>query len=120
PDWSSATTLYLTEGESDCWTLWHHGLPALAIAGADVVGCLTLADVGGFSRLVFCPDNDKGGERFVVQARQHLKRIGYQGDAYVARLPPGVKDLNELHRRGPDAFRREFFAVADTTVAEPL
>src|SRR5262249_18588222 len=26
--------LVMVEGESDCWTLWHHGMPALGIPGA--------------------------------------------------------------------------------------
>src|SRR5262245_47896355 len=27
--------LILPEGESDCWVLWHHGLPGLGIPGAN-------------------------------------------------------------------------------------
>src|SRR5262249_54563440 len=34
---NKAGFLILVEGESDCWTLWHHGLPALGIPGESAV-----------------------------------------------------------------------------------
>jgi putative DNA primase/helicase len=37
--------LILVEGESDCWTLWYHGFPALGVPGADMTGTLEAANV---------------------------------------------------------------------------
>src|SRR5207237_257756 len=37
--------LILVEGESDCWVLWYHGLPALGIPGADATKCLNASFV---------------------------------------------------------------------------
>ena len=34
--------LVLVEGESDCWTLWHHDLPALGLPGATMAKLLDL------------------------------------------------------------------------------
>ena len=34
---AAAGHLILVEGESDCWTLWFHGHPALGLPGADTV-----------------------------------------------------------------------------------
>src|SRR5438876_12119649 len=31
---TKAGFIVLVEGESDCWALWHHGIPALGIPGA--------------------------------------------------------------------------------------
>ena len=32
--------LVLVEGESDCWTLWYHGFPALGLPGAEMARTL--------------------------------------------------------------------------------
>ncbi len=43
--------LIIVEGESDCWTCWHHGLPALGIPGATMYNKLEAGHVEGFSTL---------------------------------------------------------------------
>jgi hypothetical protein len=36
-EWTGSDTLYLCEGTSDTWTLWHADLPALGIPSARIV-----------------------------------------------------------------------------------
>src|SRR5260370_14925069 len=39
-DARKAGYLVLVEGESDCWTLWYQGFPALGLPGAEMAGVL--------------------------------------------------------------------------------
>src|SRR5262249_40596908 len=43
--------LILVEGESDCWTLWHYGLPALGIPGANAAKVLDAEHVDGLAKV---------------------------------------------------------------------
>src|SRR6516162_10769088 len=38
--------LILVEGESDCWTLWHHNFPALGVPGANALAAIENAPEG--------------------------------------------------------------------------
>src|SRR6185503_13055995 len=40
-------SLVLVEGESDCWTLWHHGIAALGVPGASSARVLEAGHLGG-------------------------------------------------------------------------
>src|SRR5262245_27210961 len=42
---NKAGILFIVEGESDCWTLWHHSLPALGIPGANAAKVILLEHV---------------------------------------------------------------------------
>jgi hypothetical protein len=111
--------LVLVEGESDSWTLWHHGYPALGLPGADTVAkTLAIGHLGGIKRLFVAEEADAGGKNFVANVASRLREIGWRGEALVVRL--GVKDVSELHLQCPDAaeFRRRFQAALDR--AEPL
>jgi hypothetical protein len=99
--------LYLTEGESDAWTLWQHGLPALALPGSNMAGRLQVEQLRGVTDLYLTPDNDQGGKTLTEGVGRRLGEIGYAGRAYVLHLPEGIKDVNELHCRGPKRFRKD-------------
>jgi hypothetical protein len=43
--------LYVAEGESDAWSLWAAGLPAVGIPGAQAAGCLHAEDLEGFDQV---------------------------------------------------------------------
>ena len=56
--------LVLVEGESDCWTLWHHGFPALGIPGATMTGTIRADHLLGIGTLHYVREPDGGGDRF--------------------------------------------------------
>jgi hypothetical protein len=110
--------LLLVEGESDCWTLWHHGLPALGLPGAKTVHkTLHVGHVNGIPRIYVVQETDEAGPQFIANVANRLRDIGWEGDARVVSLAP-AKDANALHKQGPAKFHDHFKAAMDR--AEPL
>ncbi|AEG14986.1 phage/plasmid primase, P4 family [Desulfofundulus kuznetsovii DSM 6115] len=110
--------LVLVEGESDCWTLWYHGFPALGIPGADMTEKLKLEHVKDIPRLYVVREPDKGGDTFAAGIAKRLAGWKtWQGEAYEVRLT-GAKDPNDLHKQNPDELKAKFQAALDA--AEPL
>lgn len=97
--------VFLVEGESDCWTLWHHGLPALGIPGASATKVLQAEHVDGIERLYVVHEPDAGGENFIRGVRERLKEIGWGGEVSVLKMPDNLKDANDLHKAGPERFK---------------
>ncbi len=64
--------LILVEGESDCWTLWYHGFPALGLPGADMVSKLEEAYLAGIDTLYILREPDAAGAKFVRDLAQRL------------------------------------------------
>ncbi|NUM33455.1 MAG: hypothetical protein HUU50_02835 [Candidatus Brocadiae bacterium] len=108
--------LFLVEGESDCWTLWYHGYPALGLPGADMAKKIALGHVAGIKKIYIIKEPDKGGETFVHGIRRRLEYIGYKGIAFVIEMQ-GVKDPNEMHQRSRH-FKEDFQKLIEQ--AKPL
>jgi hypothetical protein len=109
--------LVLVEGESDCWTLWYHGFPALGLPGAEMARILEESMLTGIDRLYIMQEPDAGGMAFVTQIERKLEAWQWPGKAFVLRLE-GAKDPNELHQHDRQGFRTAFQHVLDQ--AEPL
>lgn len=110
--------LVLVEGESDCWTLWHHGFPALGLPGADMTKTLRAAYFQGIDRVYVFREPDRGGETFVRGiAEQFSGWRSWRGELREINLP-GAKDPNELHKQDPGGFKAAFEAALEA--AEPL
>jgi DNA-binding transcriptional ArsR family regulator len=109
PEWGDADTLYLCEGTSDTWTLWHADLPALGIPSATYWREEWWREVEGFERIVLIPDNDEAGEKL---AREIAKTCpdALRERVHVLRLPDGIKDANELWQQ-LDADAEQFRAA---------
>jgi DNA-binding transcriptional ArsR family regulator len=106
-EWTGSDTLYLCEGTSDTWTLWHADLPALGIPSASTWKSEWWREVEGFQRIALIPDADAAGRQLVEKLAEtcpdHL-----QERVYVLHLPEGVKDANELWQQvdaDPERFR---------------
>ena len=67
--------IVLVEGESDCWTLWYHGFPALGVPGADMASKLEPEHLQGVDRVYVCREPDRGGETFVRGVARRLQEI---------------------------------------------
>jgi DNA-binding MarR family transcriptional regulator len=105
PEWGDADTIYLCEGESDTWTLWHADLPALGIPGASMWKPEWWRNLWAFRRIVIIPDADQAGgqlvEKLALSCPDYLRER-----VQVLQLPEGVKDANELwQREGANAER---------------
>jgi hypothetical protein len=109
----------LVEGESDCWALWHHGLPALGIPGANAVKTLEKEHVEGIATVYVHREPDNGGTIFVEGVRRRLAELGFAGKAFELRMPEEVKDPADLHARDPEGFktRLEIAIQASTPIA---
>jgi putative DNA primase/helicase len=110
--------LVLVEGESDCWTLWYHGFPALGIPGATMGKTLQAEYLLGIAEIYVWREPDKAGRTFEEKIPQRLREVGFSGQIWVMKIDE-VKDPNELHKQEPEDFKATFRAALDETKAPP-
>src|SRR5262245_49884621 len=82
-----ASCLFLTEGESDGWCLWHHGIPALGIPGNPSPKVLKAEHVEGVEQVYVVVENDQGGGTFLEAVPKRLRALGYRDAVYSLHLP---------------------------------
>ncbi|HZU66280.1 MAG TPA: AAA family ATPase [Ktedonobacteraceae bacterium] len=116
-DARKAGYLVLVEGESDCWTLWYQGIPALGIPGAEMTGVLEAAMLSGIDRLYLMHEPDQGGSTFVSHLTKRLTEWRWSGNVFVVRLSR-AKDSSDLYTQDRQGFRAAFQHALDH--AEPL
>lgn len=90
----------MVEGESDCHTLWHYGIPALGSPGADTFQPAWVKYVDGLRIYIF-QEPDHGGEVFVKKVCRGLVEGRFDGQVYRLTIP-GHKDPSALHLSGDD------------------
>jgi DNA-binding transcriptional ArsR family regulator len=103
----------LVEGESDCHTLWHHGIPALGLPGAS--GWRESRDavhLRNFGRVSVVIEPDQGGEAVLGW----LAESSIRDRAWLVEVD-GHKDPSALHVADPDRFQERWRAAIDA--AEP-
>jgi len=106
-DWITADTLYLCEGCTDTWSMWHAGLPAIGIPSASTWREEWWRELDGYPKIVVIPDTDKAGAE-LAQKLANTCPEQFRERVYVLQLPDGVKDVNELWQRenaNPERFR---------------
>ena len=116
-DARKAGYLLLVEGESDCWTLWYQGFPALGIPGAEMNGLLEASMLSGIDRLYLLQEPDQGGTAFVSHLAKRLTEWRWPGKIFVVRLR-GAKDPSELYQQDRAGFRAAFQRALEQ--AEPV
>lgn len=102
-----AHTLWIVEGESDCWTQWLHGIPTLGIPGAGNTKVLEATHLREIDTLYVVQEppspgkKSDAGKQFIDGLCVRLKDIGYQGDVFAVSLQRSlsVKDPNDLHKQ---------------------
>src|SRR6266567_2380237 len=77
-DARKAGYLVLVEGESDCWTLWYQGFPALGLPGAEMAGVLEESALADIDRLYIVQESDAAGATFVKGLANRLKGWRWQ------------------------------------------
>jgi hypothetical protein len=103
-----AAFVALVEGESDCWALWHHGIPALGIPCASGAKVLEAEHLSCVEKVYINREPDKGRETFVAGVRDRLAYLGFKGQVFELRMPDGIKDPADLHVADPDKFEARF------------
>jgi hypothetical protein len=90
---------FLVEGESDCHTLWHHGLLALGVPGASTWRKEWAEHLEGLDRIYAVVEPDSGGEALwdrlaasPLRAKLHRVQID------------GAEDVSELYLQDPERF----------------
>ncbi len=98
--------LVIVEGESDCWTLWYHGIPALGLPGASNAKAIETGHVAGIAHVYVIQEPDKGGDTFAVGIPARLKEIRFAGKVSVVQLH--AKDASDLYQMNPNGFKASF------------
>lgn len=124
---ASGQNLYVVEGESDCWSLWHHGYKAIGVPGAANTSLLTydvlcqyrhIHGIGGdpATRVYVVAEDDDAGREFAHAAVRDVRascQRAYDDHRYedvphipmkIIHMPAGTKDVNALHCADPDGF----------------
>ena len=94
-----ASYAVLVEGESDCHTLWHHGVEALGIPGASSFKEEWAEHLEAIEKLYAVVEPDRGGAAF----EERLATSSLSERLYLVRLD-GAKDVSELHIQDPERF----------------
>jgi hypothetical protein len=97
PEWKGTDSIVIVEGESDCHTLWFHGIPAVGVPGAQqdnlvMTELVKIAEEFPDAQLYVVVEPDQGGLSFLQTfakspLRRRLKAIRLEGH----------KDPSELH-----------------------
>jgi hypothetical protein len=116
--WRIAAPEYvvLVEGESDCQTLWFHGIPALGIPGAGSWSeARDAAELAGIARIYVVVEPDAGGQA----VRRWITRSAIRDRALLVDLVP-FKDSSAMHCADPALFKSRLQAALDraTPVAQ--
>lgn len=114
-DARKASFLILVEGESDCWALWHHELPALGLPGSNTTKTLTADAVEDLGTIYVHQEPDQGGQAFVRCVLARLKELKYAGKVFVFQIPEGIKDPADLHVADPELFLERMETVIGAT-----
>jgi hypothetical protein len=111
-DARKAGMVVLVEGESDCHTLWFHGIPALGIPGAaNWREERDAPHLEGIDTIYVMIEPDRGGDC----VRQWLSRSTIRHRVKLLSLP--AKDPSELHLENPNDFLRRWQAACQGAVA---
>lgn len=96
-------SIVLVEGESDCHTLWYHGIPALGLPGAaNWSEERDAALLDGIDEIIIVIEPDKGGDA----VREWLSRSVIRHRVKVLHLP--LKDASALYLDDPARFKERF------------
>lgn len=83
----------IVEGESDCWTLWYHGIPALGAPGKGIWPLAWGEYLKGLAVFIW---QEPDAEDFV------LRILKTSPEARYITAPDGIKDISEAHVQGQD------------------
>ena len=99
----------LVEGESDCHTLWFHGIPALGLAGAgNWKESRDAPELERIARIYVIVEPDAGGRA----VERWIQRSSIRDRTFLVELGP-FKDPSAMHCADPDAFKTKLQEALD-------
>lgn len=107
--------LYIVEGETDLWTLWWHGIPAISVPGAKGVTLVSSAMIKGFSKVYIWRDRDRSGLDFARDLSARINEF-LLGTEVKVLLSADHKDPSALHVKDPDAFPQAWAEIVCAAV----
>ena len=96
------------EGESDCHTIWYHGLQAFGVPGASTWKEEWSGHLDGIEKVYAVIEPDGGGEAF--ESRLTSSRLKER--LHLVRLE-GHKDVSDLHLADPECFGEHLRTALD-------
>ena len=103
----------LVEGESDCHTLWFHGIPALGMAGAGNWNeARDAGELAGIERIYVVVEPDAGGQA----VQRWIQRSAFGIAAFLVDLSP-FKDPSAMHCADPESFQSRLRDALDRATA---
>ncbi len=113
---NTPASLFLVEGESDCWTLWRADFPAVGVPGASTFSA-AMADelIQTGIPLVYVIDEGDAGGRTLLDA---VARSSIAARVMVVDLP-GAKDPSALYLADPDRFYERLRDASANATALP-
>jgi putative DNA primase/helicase len=93
PKFQEAGWILLVEGESDCWTAWHFGIPALGLPGKTNWKSEWATHLKGLKVYLW---QEPDAPELPAKVARNLP------DLLVIQAPPGIKDISEAHLQGRD------------------
>jgi hypothetical protein len=107
----TAKYIVLSEGESDCHTLWLHRFPAVGLPGANCWNEKWADQFDRFERIYVLIEPDKGGEA----VRKWLANSKIRNRALLINLD-GAKDPSELYLADPENFTQAWQAAMKSAI----
>lgn len=107
---------FLPEGETNALTFWYHDHPAISFPGATMASKLKLEYIAKFNRVYLCYDKDQAGCSLAESTLKQLKKIHYQGQAFVITFPEDCKDVSDLHCNHLETFQDDLQKCIDAAI----
>jgi len=103
-----AAFLVIVEGETDCWALWHHGMPALGLPGSGMADRILQEHLISIEKVYVSHEPGDAGDGFVNKVSEQLRSLRFRGSIFDLRMPDGLKDPCDLHVDDPERFLQRF------------
>lgn len=103
-----ARYVILVEGESDTQTLWHLGLSALGVPGANTFNAAMAGHLLDVKTIYLHVEPDKAGRKMRKKIAQIMMELGYEGEikAWACAAHSGCKDPSALYLKEGDNSKR--------------
>ena len=124
-DARAARYLLVVEGESDCWTCWAAGIPALGLPGAgwgawtsghaETAELIQAEHVRGIPTAYVVREPDPAGAAFARDVSDRLRAFGTE--PWVVPFAMEPKDPNALYQEDPAGFRRALLGRLEVAIS---
>lgn len=108
--------LILVEGESDCHTLWQHGIQAIGVPGSSTFNPEWAEYLKG-KDLYLNYEGGQGGDTFIRKTGEALFDAGFEGKVFkISCQAYGAKDPSDLHIKDNGAFTKHWAEIMQGAV----